>query len=109
MPRKSTSIEERARDALYDFLLVLDRRPLAKFVRLYFPGGTPPELARSKDLTVEMEVSTNLESRADLVISNCKTLLFVEVKVDAVEKLGQYSKYKQYFEAKGYSVTAGGL
>jgi hypothetical protein len=108
--RKSISVEERARDTLYDFLLALHRRPLAQFLKLYFSDGVPKPLAEVADLKVNTEVPTNLGSRVDLLITGDGALLFVEVKVDAVEQVGQYEKYKHYFESGGgYTVYAGGL
>jgi hypothetical protein len=108
MKRKSTSEEEKARDLLYDFLISRDRAPLKSFLTLYSAVG----LLRNGELgllRVETEVPTNLGSRADLVVASATELLFVEVKIDAVEQVGQYEKYKHFFERQGYVVTAGGL
>jgi hypothetical protein len=107
--RKSTAIEERARDALVAFLCRLHRRPLTRLLALYFPEGLPEGFNSPKSLRVETEVETNLSSRVDIMIAGMKNLLFVEVKVDAGEQVGQYEKYIHYFESRGYCVTAGGL
>lgn len=109
MSRISSSVEERARDVLVTFLLTLDRKPLGAFLDLYSPAGLQSESSHLGPLSVMTEVPTNLGSRSDLVICNDSALLFVEVKVDAVEQVGQYEKYKRYFEREGYVVTAGGL
>ena len=108
MKRKSSSDEEKARDLLYEFLISRDRAPLKSFLGLY----SAKRLLRNGDLGrlfVETEVPTNLGSRADLVVASAIDLLFVEVKIDAVEQVGQYEKYKDFFERQGYVVSAGGL
>lgn len=109
MPRKSSSVEERARDALCEFIASMQQQPLHTFLTLYFPRRLPPAFGDTARLRVQTEVVTNLGSRADIVIARNQTLLFVEVKVEAVEQVGQYEKYKHYFESQGYTVTAGGL
>lgn len=109
MPRKSSSPEEKARDVLYGFLLLLNRAPLKRFLKLYWPDGIPTAFVKLDKLEVRTEVETNLGSRVDLMIASQAALLFVEVKIDAVEQLGQYEKYRHFFESQGYIVTAGGL
>jgi hypothetical protein len=108
MKRKSSSEEEKARDLLYEFFISRRRAPLQSFLRLY----SAERLLRNggvERLLVQTEVPANLGSRADLVVANDSDLLFVEVKIDAVEKVGQYEKYKHFFERQGYVVIAGGL
>lgn len=108
MKRKSSSDEEKARDLLCDFLISRERAPLRSFLTLY----SAERLLRPGKiglLRVETEVPTNLGSRADLVVASATHLLFVEVKIDAVEQVGQYEKYKHFFEREGYVVSVGGL
>jgi hypothetical protein len=108
MKRKSTSDEENARDLLCHFLVTCKRAPLRVLLELYSAHALLKH-AKLDQLLVETEVPTNLRSRADLVVASATHLLFVDVKIDAVEQVGQYEKYKHSFETEGYVVTAGGL
>ncbi|MDB6058798.1 MAG: hypothetical protein JWO95_2642 [Verrucomicrobiales bacterium] len=109
MSRISDSKEEKARDALCSFFDELQREPLREFISLFFPDGVPKTLSQTSHLEVLTEVETNLGSRVDILIRAGTTLMFIEVKVDAVEQVGQYEKYKHFFERQGYSVFAAGL
>lgn len=109
MPRKSCLPEEEVRDCLVDFLQSLERRPLLCLLQLLFPQGIPPGLSSYTSMQIETEHPTIGKSRADIVVIQQKTVLVLEVKVDACEQLGQYIKYQDFFRHKGYTVHQAGL
>ncbi|HEY1662937.1 MAG TPA: PD-(D/E)XK nuclease family protein [Verrucomicrobiae bacterium] len=109
MSRKSSAVEERARDLLAHFLQSIDRRPLDSLLRLIFQKNTPTEFRGIYDLEITSEVRCFGGSRADLVISSAKAILCIEVKVDAIEQVGQYIKYGDFFRSQRESVYVVGL
>ena len=109
MPRKSSSTEEKARDLLLSFLESLNRRPLELLFETIFEGKTPADLKDVSKITIQKEVVCIGKSRVDLLFSNKKTVLCIEVKVDAVEQLGQYLKYGDFFISQGKSTFVAGL
>jgi hypothetical protein len=108
-PRKSSSTEEKARDILLDFLKCSDHRPLAVFLQLIFDGKTPKGFLDLSAIDVRSEYEAIGCSRVDLAFRCEKTILCLEIKVDAQEQLGQYVKYRDYFRHEGFDVHIAGL
>ena len=109
MPRQSSALEEHARDLLVHFLESNCRRPLATLLGLVFSGKVPQPLLDLPALEIHTEYPSIGRSRVDILIKNRQCLLCLEVKVDAVEQVGQYLKYQEYFANHGYTVYVAGL
>jgi hypothetical protein len=109
MFRQSASIEEKARDLLLNFLNCLNRRPLRLLLELIFHRKIPTEFKDVSKLQLEKEVICIGNSRVDLLIKHKNCVLGIEVKVDAVEQLGQYLKYRDHFASTGKTVYVAGI
>ena len=109
MSRKSSSIEERVRDLLIGFLTSSERKPLSTFINMFFDGNVPASFKKAMHIKIDTETPTNLAARADIVFFTGKTVLCIEVKVNAAEQVGQYRKYQDHFENLGYKTYVMGL
>lgn len=115
---QSNLTETSARDALHNFLLSCNRKPLKIFLKFFLGDNYRTSFPDLENLELPTEDSahtfqtggkTSLTARTDLVIKNNQHLLAVEIKVNAEESLHQYDKYQAAYEERGYKTKVVGL
>lgn len=99
--------EAAARDALAAWLSSGLSAQLAFLSSL--PSNLTAELDGQVPFTVEVEHISDVGKRIDILLSSCKHVICIELKIDHRENPFQYAMYRRYLERRGFKVTVIGI